>query len=258
MNKRILLGIDANFSPATQQALHTVSEFIQQATPLLRLVLLNVIPIPAIASPSLGLYAGQFQSLSVTPEQRTLAEDILWRARAELQKQGIASGQIEVLIRVGLPADEIVRAAQELQVDFIVIGSRGNSLGQRIRRFFAGSISRKVLHTASCPVMIVASPLALISPTPQRSGSSNLSSKTHHPADLVKWYEEAITRYLQEHTSALTVFTPLQVAQTFAPAKRKAPKRKEVAAATLALEQLARNGVLCRHEVKGELRYIND
>src|SRR5712692_1859637 len=178
MNKRILLGIDANFSPATQQALHTVSEFMQQATPLLRLVLLNVIPIPAIASPSLGLYAGQFQSLSVTPEQRTLAEDILWRARAELQKQGIASGQIEVLIRVGLPADEIVRAAQELQVDFIVIGSRGNSLGQRIRRFFAGSISRKVLHNASCPVMIVASPQ-----TPS-------TSKTPHPADLVKWYEE--------------------------------------------------------------------
>jgi nucleotide-binding universal stress UspA family protein len=254
MNKRILLGIDANFSPATQQALHTVSEFMQQATPLLRLVLLNVIPIPAIASPSLGLYAGQFQSLSVTPEQRTQAEDSLWRARAELQKQGIASGQIEVLIRVGLPADEIVRAAQELQVDFIVIGSRGNSLGQRIRRFFAGSISRKVLHTASCPVMIVASPLIPQQCHPERSEGS----RTHHPADLVKWYEEAITRYLQEHTSALTVFTPLQVAQTFAPAKRKAPKRKEVAAATLALEQLARNGVLCRHEVKGELRYIND
>lgn len=246
MNKRILLGIDTNFSPATQQALHTVSEFMQQAAPLLRLILLNVIPIPAIASPSLGLYAGQFQSLSVTPEQRTQAEDILRRARAELQKHGVASEQIEVLIRVGLPADEIVRAAQELQVDFIVIGSRGNSLGQRMRRFFAGSISRKVLHNTSCPVMIVASPQ-----TPS-------TSKTPYPADLVKWYEEAITRYLQEHTSALTVFTPFEVAQTFAPSKRKAPKRKEIAAATLALEQLAGSGVLCRHEVKGELRYIND
>ena len=246
MNKRILLGIDTNFSPATQQALHTVSEFMQQAAPLLRLILLNVIPIPAIASPSLGLYAGQFQSLSVTLEQRTQAEDILRRARAELQKHGVASEQIEVLIRVGLPADEIVRAAQELQVDFIVIGSRGNSLGQRIRRFFAGSISRKVLHSALCPVMIVASPQ-----TPS-------TSKTPYPADLVKWYKEAITRYLQEHPSALTVFTPFEVAQTFAPSKRKAPKRKEIAAATLALEQLASSGVLCRHEVKGELRYIND
>ena len=250
MNKRILLGIDANFSPATQQALQTVSEFMQQAAPLLRLVLLNVIPIPAVASPSLGLYAGQFQSLSITTEQRTEAENILWRARAELQKHGVASEQIEVLIRVGLPADEIVRAAQELQVDFIVIGSRGSSLGQRIRRFFAGSISRKVLHTALCPVMIVSS-LQLRTPT-------STSSKAARPADLVKWYEEAIMHYLQEHTSALTVFTPFEVAQIFAPSKRKAPKRKEIAAATLALERLARSGVLCRHEVKGEQRYIND
>ena len=62
MNKRILLGIDTNFSPATQQALQTVSEFMQQTTPLLRLVLLNVIPLPIVASPSIGLYAGQIQS----------------------------------------------------------------------------------------------------------------------------------------------------------------------------------------------------
>ena len=75
MNKRILLGIDASMSPATQQALYVVGEFLQQATPLLRLVLLNVIPLPSVASPSFGLYAGQLQSLSVTPEQRTQAED---------------------------------------------------------------------------------------------------------------------------------------------------------------------------------------
>jgi nucleotide-binding universal stress UspA family protein len=250
MNKRILLGIDANFSPATQQALQTVSEFMQQTSPLLHLVLLNVISLPAVASPSIGLYAGQLQALAVTPEQRTQAEDALGRARAELQKQGVAAGQIEMLIRVGLPADEIVRTAKELQVDFIVIGSRGNLAGQRIRRFFAGSISRKVLHTAHCPVMIV-------SPLQERVPTSRLS-KAGRSGDLVKWYEEAITQYLKEHPSALRVFTPLEVAQTFAPSQRKAPKRKEIAAATLALEQLARNGVLCRHEVKGELRYIND
>jgi len=250
MNKRILLGIDASFSPATQQALHTVSELMQQTSPLLHLVLLNVISLPAIATTSIGLYAGQFQELAITADQRTQAEDILRRARTELQKQGVAAEQIEVLIRVGLPADEIVRTAKEMQVDFIVIGSRGNSPGQRIRRFFAGSISRKVLHTAHCPVMIVTS-LRVLAPTSSHS-------KVGRPGDLVKWYEEAITEYLKEHPSALSVFTPLEVAQTFAPSQRKAPKRKEIAAAALALEHLARNGVLCRHEVKGELRYIND
>jgi hypothetical protein len=78
------------------------------------------------------------------------------------------------------------------------------------------------------------------------------------PSDLVAWYEEAITRYLQEHTDGLMVFTPGEVAEKFAPPDKNAPGRKETAAAILALEQLARDGVLCRHDVKGEMRYVND
>jgi hypothetical protein len=63
---------------------------------------------------------------------------------------------------------------------------------------------------------------------------------------------------LQEHTGDLTIFTHREVAQMFVPPNKKAPGRKERAAAILALEELARNGVLCRHDVKGELRYVND
>src|SRR5207247_9648545 len=82
--------------------------------------------------------------------------------------------------------------------------------------------------------------------------------RTKQPADLVTWYETSITHYLQEHTSDLTVFTPLEVAQMFAPPGKKTVGRKERAAAILALEQLAYGGVLCRHDVKGEMRYVND
>ena len=133
--------------------------------------------------------------------------------------------------------------AKELQADLIVIGSRGNGRRQRVRRFFAGSISRRILDLATCPVMVV------VPPAPPH---------TKMPNDLVKWYEESITRYLQEHTGDLTVFTPQDVALTFAPSHKKEPGRKEQAAAILALEQLARGGLLCRHDVKGEMRYVND
>ncbi len=240
MNKHILLGIDAPISPATQQALRSMSEFVEQLAPQLHLILLHVIPVPSISSPALGMYVGYLQPTFVTSEQRSLAEDVLRNARTELQKQGIPSGQIETLIRLGVPADQIVKVARELHVDFIVVGSRGNSTVQKIRRFIAGSTSRRILQIASCPVMIVNSP------------------QSRQPADLVTWYEESITHYLQEHTSDLTVFTPLEVAQMFAPPSKKAPGRKEKAAAILALEQLARSGVLCRHDVKGEMRYVND
>ena len=240
MNERILLGIDADLSPTTQHTLRTVSEFIEQAAPQVYLILLHVIPLaqPVITHP--GLYAGQAFSINPSPWQRTEAEDALRKARIILQQQGIALDRTEGIIRVGAPADEIVKAAKELHVKVIVIGSRGDSFKQRLRRWLMGSISRRVLRFAPCPVMIIVPPL------------------TPHPSDLVAWYTEAITHYLKDHTSALAVFTPEQAARQFAPSNKRTPGRKEIAAATLALEQLAKSGMLCRHDVKGELRYVND
>jgi nucleotide-binding universal stress UspA family protein len=243
MNKRILLGVNAPITPATQHALRAVCEFIDQTIPEIHLILLHVIPIPNISSPALGMYVGHMQTAPYTSDQRSNGELALRRARAELENRGLQPGQIETMLRMGSPAEETIRVAKELQVDLIVIGSRGNATRQQVRRFFAGSTSRRVLDLATCPVMVV------VPPTP-------LHSKQPH--DLVKWYEESITRYLQEHTGDLTVFTPQEVTLIFAPSHKKEPGRKERAAAVLALEQLARDGLLCRHDIKGEMRYVND
>jgi nucleotide-binding universal stress UspA family protein len=243
MHKRILLGIDAPITPATQQALRAVCEFIDQTLPESHLILLHVIPVPSISSPTLGMYAGHIHSAPYSSDQRSEGELALRRARTEVENRGLYPEQIETLLHVGTPVEEIIKAAKEQQVDLIIVGSRGNSRRQRIRRFFAGSISRRILDLAPCPVLIVMPP----SLPPVKK-----------PHDLVKWYEESITRYLQEHTGDLTVFTPREVALTFAPSPHKQPGRKEQAAAILALEQLARSGRLCRHDVKGELRYVND
>jgi nucleotide-binding universal stress UspA family protein len=243
MHKRILLGIDAPLTPATQQALRAVCEFIDQTLPDSHLLLLHVIPVPSISSPTLGMYAGHIHSAPYSSDQRSEGELALRRARTEVENRGLYPEQIETLLHVGTPVEEIIKAAKEQQVDLIIVGSRGNSRRQRIRRFFAGSISRRILDLAHCPVMIVMPPE---------------QPPVKKPHDLVKWYEESITRYLQEHTGDLTVFTPREVALTFAPSHHKGPGRKEQAAAILALEQLARSGRLCRHDVKGELRYVND
>ena len=144
------------------------------------------------------------------------------------------------MIYTGVPADQITKAAVELHVDFIVVGSRGSSSKQKIRRFFTGSTSRSILQLAHCPVMIVNYP------------------QTSQSGDLVTWYEKSIRYYLQERTSDLTVFSPQEVAQMFVPPGKKAVGRKEIAAAILALEQLARGGTLCRHDIKGEMKYVND
>src|SRR5947209_14646255 len=148
MNKRILLGIDTSISRQTQRALRVVSAFMEQAAPEFHVVLLSVIPVPYMTSPSLGMYVGHLLPMSITPEQRSQAEDDLRRVRTELQKSGVFAEQIEVLIRIGIPAEEIVKVAKELQFTFIVVGSNGNALRQTIRDFFAVSNSQLVLPRA--------------------------------------------------------------------------------------------------------------
>lgn len=58
----------------------------------------------------------------------------------------------EAHMRQGPPAEEIVRLAEEIDVDLIAVGSRG--LGG-IRRALMGSVSDDVVRYAHCPVLVV-------------------------------------------------------------------------------------------------------
>ncbi len=55
-------------------------------------------------------------------------------------------------IRIGSPAAQIVRLADEEQADAIVMGHRGGSL---IQRWLLGSVAKRVLNYAHCTVVIV-------------------------------------------------------------------------------------------------------
>jgi nucleotide-binding universal stress UspA family protein len=238
MYKHILVGVDMELSSPTQQALRVVSEFLGPPSTYPHVVVLTVIP--TLDTPSTrGRYQAPLSYLGSTTEQRLQADRALRRACLALTQRRVARERIELLRREGEPADEIVKVAQELGVDCIVLGSHENSFTQKIRRVVAGSTSRKVLQHAPCPIMIAVLP------------------RTLHPRDLVAWYEDAVTRYLHEQAGRLTILTSGEVAQTFVPAHRAAG-RKEVAAATHALERLASHGVLCCQRIKGELRCMND
>lgn len=239
MNKSILLGIDANLSPAAQHALRIASDLLEQSSPDVCLVLLHVIPVPSSLSFSWGMSSPAIRTFTPVTQQRMQAEHALWKARTALKQQGVAPERIVWFQRVGTPADEIVKAARELGVDRIVIGSRGNTLTRRIRRVLMGSTSRRVMHHAPCPVTLVVPP-----------GKPRARS-------LVAWYKEAVRRSLHEHSGCLLVFTACDVAQLFVPPKRTVGS-KELEAAALALEQLASEGLLCCQKIKGEWRYLND
>ena len=55
-------------------------------------------------------------------------------------------------VALGDPAQQIVELAAKLEIDLIVIGSRGLN---KVSEMLLGSVSRKVTHDAHCPVMIV-------------------------------------------------------------------------------------------------------
>ena len=239
MNNRILVGIDTDLSPQTQYALRVASDLLEESSTDLCLLLLHVITTLPDTQPTWGKSIMAPRFFPPTTMQRLQAMQALQRARTVLQQRRIAPDRIEVLQRVGSPADEIAEAARELRADFIVVGSRGVSFAQQLRRVVAGSTSRRVLQLAPCPVMVVVPP-----PMPS-------------PRHLEAWYMEAVTRSLQEHPGSLKVFTACDAAQVFAPPNRTVGSR-EVEAAARALEELTRNGMLCCHKVKGEMRYLND
>jgi nucleotide-binding universal stress UspA family protein len=230
----IVVAIDADLSDATQLALHATSLLLAQSLQPTGVVLLHVIPVPDMPQSRFGT-----SRFTPTAEQRELAEHALHRAHLELLKQGIVPEQIEILLRSGIPADEIVKVAQERDTDCILIGRRGNSLKQKIRRFFLGSTSSGVLRLARCPVLI------------------NSLSAIPAPRNLVNWYNRAIAEYLHEHPGRLMSFTSSEAAHLFAPSQRRAG-RQEIAAASVALDQLTRSGVLVCHNVNGELQFLND
>ena len=55
-------------------------------------------------------------------------------------------------LRMGAAADEIVRMAQEMDADLIVIGTHGRT---GLRRILMGSVAEGVMRRATCPVLTI-------------------------------------------------------------------------------------------------------
>lgn len=56
------------------------------------------------------------------------------------------------LIEVGIPAEEIIRVAEERKVDLVVIGTHGRS---GLSHILMGSVAEKVVRRSPCPVLSV-------------------------------------------------------------------------------------------------------
>lgn len=82
------------------------------------------------------------------------AEALVQRESARLQADGWPGS---ALVRNGNTVDQILAAADEMDIDLIVLGSHGKGAA---RRFLLGSVSDRVFEYADCSVMIVKQPAA--------------------------------------------------------------------------------------------------
>ncbi len=82
--------------------------------------------------------------------QRLEGEDILATAREILLEAGIPDEILKREVRLGRPAEEIVRLAEEGGFNLVVMGRRGRS---HIKEFVLGSVSATVLHRIVNPTL---------------------------------------------------------------------------------------------------------
>ena len=81
---------------------------------------------------------------------RKAAERLVQDAKDVLEKKvGVAC---DTEVRIGGPANEVVRFAADRNADLLVVGSRGHGA---VKRLLLGSVADRVVHLSHGPVLVV-------------------------------------------------------------------------------------------------------
>lgn len=108
--------------------------------------IVHVFPLP----PCPESYADLFSLPSDATDERVkkAAKPIFEKTVALLSTAG---SRLHEVLLVGNPAEEIVQFASNMNVDLIVVGTRGRSAAKEL---YLGSVSSAVAHRALCSVLI--------------------------------------------------------------------------------------------------------
>ena len=83
-------------------------------------------------------------------------EEAVSRIPSYLKKIFPSSYQVDLEVKIGVPAEQILRLAEQKKVDLIVLGAYGKDFKEGK---FIGSTLQKVLRGSPCPVLAVKKPL---------------------------------------------------------------------------------------------------
>lgn len=135
--KRILIAVDG--SEYGLAAVRAAAKLAAERD-IKSVTLMNVIP--TIASTAgitiLGVPPGDIEAWEVFEQPKAL-----------LVEAGV---EPKLLLAMGDPADEVIRAARDQGFDLIVVGHRGLS---PVKAFLVGSVSSRIVSHAPCSVLVV-------------------------------------------------------------------------------------------------------
>jgi nucleotide-binding universal stress UspA family protein len=133
--KKILVGFDG--SEGSEQALNRAMLLLDEYG---ELVLLAVVPSP---SDKTFVDAGSYENMK--KKAQTLISDVV-------RDLGSHDFTITGMVEEGDAASKIIDVSNKLNVDLIVLGSKGTS---ELGRYLLGSVANKVVQYAHKPVMLV-------------------------------------------------------------------------------------------------------
>lgn len=145
MYKTIVMAYDG--SQAGQRALLDCQEIAQWSQAQLHLV--------AVMPPPVALIAGEAWAYSPTAESEDKAhfQTVLDEGVARLRAAGLdARGEVVT----GISGDEIVRVAQRVQANLIIVGHK--HLHSWAERWWRGSVSKTLIEISPCSVLVVITP----------------------------------------------------------------------------------------------------
>ncbi|MDI6710212.1 MAG: universal stress protein [Bacillota bacterium] len=142
MFEKVLLPTDGS-ETALRAAAYLVN--LLQERPGMKVTLLNVYTIP----PAFNTYDSPIPPVGLVDSIKQMAQRALDRTEAVFKEAGFS---VETMAMEGDPGRDIPQFARNKGYDHIVMGSKGTG---SISGLVFGSVANKVLHVATCPVIII-------------------------------------------------------------------------------------------------------
>jgi nucleotide-binding universal stress UspA family protein len=114
----------------------------------------HVVHVAAAYGPMLRLdLADDVKTVSQEELEQFLSEHVQARVAAFASQHGALAGdRVRTHVRVGVPSDEIVAFAAELEADVVVVGTHRR---HGVARLLLGSVAEAVVRKAGCKVLVV-------------------------------------------------------------------------------------------------------